>query len=109
MTEEKKQYGYTVWKFPLKVQDVNEIEVPMGSYPLSVQLQEGDICVWMMVNVNNHNVKRKIFIFGTGHKIDFSEVGRFIGTVQTPTEWGTLVWHVFDEKDSMMKFLNQFQ
>ena len=100
MTEQNKQYGYAVWKFPLKVTDVQEIEIDHSASLLDVQMQRDQLCLWAICNVNNTAVKRKIFIKGTGHKIDFSEVGKYIGTVQT--HGGGLVWHVFADKDCLV-------
>jgi hypothetical protein len=98
MSEEiKKQYGYTVWKFPLEITDEQEIDIPAHAQLLDAQMQNGQLCLWALCNVNNPSVKRKIFIFGTGHKIDFSEVGSYVSTFQM--ENGELVFHVFDQKD----------
>lgn len=95
---EQKQYGYAVWKFPLKVTDVQEIEIPYAAELLDAQIQKDQLCLWALCNVNNDSVKRKIFIKGTGHKIDFSEVGKYVATFQMHD--GNLVFHVFDEKDN---------
>lgn len=85
----------TVWKYPIPVQDEVVLSVPEGAHPLSVQVQNGELCVWMFVSSDRPLVKRVLRVAGTGHALS-SEVrpGKFIGTVQLAA--GMLVFHVFD-------------
>lgn len=88
----------TIWKYPLPSYHQNEIQMPKGSYPLSVGLQYGkseqNRVMWAVVNPN---VKQKedfcIYVTGTGDKFDHLE--NFLGTLIL--ENGALVQHVFWE------------
>lgn len=85
----------TVWKFPLQVQDVQEIEVPSRSKALTVQMQGGVPCIWYAVQDEYAKRTKAIRMFGTGHHVPAGLVLNYIGTVQD----GELVWHVFEEVD----------
>lgn len=39
----------SIWKFTLKITDVQTIEAPAFSEPLCVQIQNGVPCLWMLV------------------------------------------------------------
>ena len=82
-----------IWKFPIDLARTVEIEMPYGAEPLSVQLQNGEICLWALVDTSERKVMREVCIVGTGHPYDPCEVGRYVGTVVT--QGGALVWHVF--------------
>ena len=81
-----------IWKFPLKVADLQTISMPVDTKLLSVQSQNGIMCLWALVDPQHPRSEfRAIRIFGTGLKCDVAP-DRFIGTVQI----GQFVWHVFD-------------
>lgn len=83
-----------VFKYPLEVRS-NVITVPFGAQILSVGQQNGQLCLWALVETEAREVQIEITVVGTGWDIkgrlsDF--VGGFLGTVQA----GAFVWHVFD-------------
>lgn len=87
----------TVWKFQLRVEDRQIVEMPRGARILSVQSQDGlTPCMWALVNPKAPLEARAFAIFGTGHLVsnEFT-ADKFIGTVQTMG--GSLVWHVFEQ------------
>ncbi|MBX3579959.1 MAG: hypothetical protein KF723_22375 [Rhizobiaceae bacterium] len=85
----------TIWKFPLKITDVQDVEMPIGSRILSVAEQHGVICLWALVNPHPEAGKavRRITIVGTGYPVPHGYTADYIGTVLT--SGGDLVWHVF--------------
>ena len=79
-----------IWKFPLKVEDVQAFEVPESAEILSIQNQGGQICLWAAVDTNAPKKFRTFRMYGTGHE-HTSFVGIYIGTVQKDG----FVWHIF--------------
>lgn len=84
----------TIWKFPLVVTDAQSIDAPSGAVPLSVQIQNGEPCIWMLCDPLATKTRHRIFIHGTGHRLpDESTAERFVGTFQMLG--GQLVFHCF--------------
>ena len=88
----------TIWKYQLELKDDQLIEIPVSSEFLSVGLQAGVLCLWVLVNPTYPLIGKTILIRGTGHDLEvcFSK-SDFIGTVQQ----GPLVWHVFNGTPSV--------
>lgn len=84
--------GKTIYKYPLKITDVQEIELPVDYQILSAQLQNGVINLWALVDPCVRKYKITILIHGTGHPLASFENKKFISTVQQ----GPLVWHIFE-------------
>lgn len=84
----------TIWKFPLVQKDEQTVTMPAGSEILSVQVQEGDVCAWALVNPAARKVDRRFLILGTGEPASHVSIEAvFAGTVQL--NGGSLVLHVF--------------
>jgi hypothetical protein len=83
----------SIYKYPLKITDIQTIEMPNNSKILTVQMQSGTPCLWVLVDDNQTNLidRREILVIGTGH--EFVSVGDYIGTFQV----ATCVFHVFEE------------
>lgn len=88
---------HTVYKYPLDgYADRQTIELPKGAQPLSVQFQNGQLCLWALVDTNLGLGRYTVQMYGTGHEIDADDlpVGHeFLGTVQV--SGGVLVFHLF--------------
>jgi len=83
-----------IWKFPLEVVDVQEVEMPSGAKLLSVDCQQGCLCLWALVDLDRATKERHLIeIIGIGNPIE-SHHRSFIGTVQM----GAFVWHIFQRK-----------
>lgn len=80
----------TIHKYPLEITGEQQIDMPEDSRILSVQVQDGKVCLWAMVDTETEKVKRNVRIFGTGSPVDLDGLS-YIGTVQQ----NYLVWHVF--------------
>jgi hypothetical protein len=84
----------TIWKYQLKADDIQEIEIPVGSRILSLQVQNGIPCIWALVYDKSPKDTKKIYTFGTGEPTTFlPETLQFLGTYQILE--GQLVFHVF--------------
>jgi hypothetical protein len=68
------------------------IEMPKLAKILTVQEQNGFICIWAIVNPEDERELRKFIALGTGWNFPTLENFIYISTVQ---ESG-LVWHVFE-------------
>lgn len=85
-----------IWKYPLKVTDVQDIEIPHGSILLSVQAQDETPCLWALIyNTEAEKEIIRLRTIGTGNAIsneDFDPKD-FLGTYQLGG--GSFVRHVF--------------
>jgi len=84
----------SVWKYPLKVDDRQVIEMPFGASPLKVDVQNGQPYLWALVNPAVEQVKCEIIIVGTGHPVDdFITASEYVDSFMMHD--GALVFHVF--------------
>lgn len=84
----------TIFKYKIHLIDTQSVTMPEGSEPLSVQLQDGDIQMWALVNKDAPEEKVTVEIYGTGSAFPSPiEMYRrkFLGTVQKDG----FVWHIF--------------
>jgi len=87
----------TIWKYPIKTTDTQELAVPERAHILCIQVQEGfGPCLWALVNAENKLETRTIETFDTGHPmhVDMGVDRAYIGTYQL--HGGALVFHVFE-------------
>lgn len=82
-----------VFKYPLEVTDRQHITMPIGAEILSVQAQNGNLCLWAKVDPAAQSEVRTFHVSGTGHDLP-NDAGKYVGTAQMLG--GALVWHVFD-------------
>lgn len=83
----------TIFKYPLKLQNEQALELPIFCIPLSVQMQGDQLCLWCQVESEDVKEMRAVFIYATGQPIMQKVNMQFVDTVQM----GPLVWHVFIE------------
>ena len=83
-----------IFKYDLRILDVQVIRLPKGSAILTVQMQYGVPKIWVLVDENEEEVDRTIEMFGTGYPIDMTNGRKYLGTVQELD--GRLVWHIFE-------------
>ena len=90
----------TIYKYTLELTNRQTIQVPVGAETLHVGIQRGQICVWILIDLNpdvqDVEMGNKVFhIFGTGNPTTKElEDKRYIGTVQLDD----YVWHIFEEE-----------
>ena len=82
----------TIWKFPLKITDYQEIRAPSPKI-LHVATQHDEPCLWVEVTPGCAPRTIGIYIHGTGHILS-EDCGDYIGTVLTHHD--ALVWHVYE-------------
>jgi hypothetical protein len=84
-----------VYKYPLIVADLQHVALPIWSRPLTVQVQQGALCLWALVNPAGPTRGLAVRMVGTGH--DFADAldWTYLATVQL--HGGDLVYHVFIE------------
>lgn len=87
----------TIYKYPLDLIELNEIDMPEQAEILSIQLQNGVPCIWAMVSPDFPKEKRAIRMIGTGHEVNPCEPLQFIDTIQFyPDPWTCIVFHFFE-------------
>lgn len=84
----------TIWKYPLRIVDLQEAGMPAGAQPLHVGLDPAGVpCLWVRVDPARPIRPLKVAILGTGAPwpdwLDASAVhlGSFVE--------GPYVWHVY--------------
>lgn len=79
-----------IYKYPIKIADTQILDMPVGADIISLQMQNGIITIWAIIDIEASLMPVKIRIFGTG--IHYSDlVLRHIGSIQD----GDYIWHVF--------------
>ena len=86
-----------VFKHPLQVTDVQYVGTRAGWKPLSVQVQNGVVCLWAEVDDRAPEARYRVFVHGTGHEVHPAAT-TFVGTFQLPSLG--LVFHVYTEEAS---------
>lgn len=88
-----------IFRYGLQVDDVQSISLPSSHSILSVapgrhQTSHYGIDLWALTRPSHHDVKRSVFIFGTGNPIPENILTHsdFVGTAVMDDG---LVWHVF--------------
>lgn len=84
----------TIWKFPLKMQGVQTLDIPEGAVILHIELQYGQVCVWALVNPKAKKTHRTFAMYGTGQLLDVSAEEEHIFTFSQ--DEGSFIWHVFE-------------
>jgi hypothetical protein len=82
----------TIWKFPLKREGEQVIDMPKHAMVLAVQMQDTLPTLWAEVDPDGQPEKRRFRIIGTGHEFQGHGLA-YIGTVQD----GWMVWHVYED------------
>lgn len=80
----------TIWKFPLKIERIQEIEIQLGSEFLCIQVQDDIPTAWFKINEYGLMTTVPIYMYPTGLS---GTVGRniYMGTAQVDG----FVWHYF--------------
>ena len=87
-----------IWKFPLKLEDEQEVDMPSLACVLCVQVQDEIPCLWALVDEACPHVRRIVHIRGTGHIADGMEMAQYVGTFQLLG--GIFVGHVFADVEA---------
>ena len=82
-----------IYKYVLK-NDRTVLDLPKGAKVLTAQMQDEDVCLWVMVDPKRENETRIFNMYGTGHTIINPEQLVYVATVQMHD--GEVVLHVFE-------------
>lgn len=83
----------TIYKYPVKITDAFTVDLPVGAEILTVQMQNDEPCMWVLVELEPGIRETRAFrIYGTGHMVNDKD--SYIGTFQQHD--GRLVWHLFE-------------
>lgn len=83
-----------VYKYPLH-SHVYNVALPSGAEVLCAKVQNGDICIWALVDPAIRDADaRRFLVVGTGQELPEQEL-KYIDTVLL--EQGQWVFHVFEE------------
>lgn len=91
MRNERELRRRTIWKFQLDMA-LAEIEMPRDAEVVCFAIQNGEACIWAIVDPDVLTVPRRFQIFGTGHELPTAGQCCYIGTSQQ----GPFVWHLFE-------------
>ena len=80
-----------VYKYPIELDDLQKIQMPIKSNILTVKIQDGKLCLWAEVTPEFEIEPVLIKVVGTGHRDFIEEWDQYIGTVQDDR----FVWHVY--------------
>lgn len=85
---------YRIFKYTLEITGNQTVQMPQEARILSVANQNGNLCLWAMVDIDWPPHPRHIEILGTGNHVvqDMGVERTFIGTVLVDQ----FVWHVFE-------------
>jgi hypothetical protein len=86
----------TIWKYLLKEDNDQSIDLPIGAKILSVQFQNDSLYLWAIVDDEADTERRVVAIIGTGQKCWCAD-WEYLGTVQIElkVQCDYLVWHIF--------------
>ncbi|MEN6293881.1 MAG: hypothetical protein ABFD07_17925 [Methanobacterium sp.] len=84
----------TIWKYTLESKEMQDIELPEDAEVLTVQNQNGNICMWVRLDPTAPKVYRTFGVFGTGWNVITGSNFKYIGTVQL--DGGAFVFHIFE-------------
>ena len=85
----------TIWKWRLRIDGTQVINMPSGAEILSIQTQQDRPVLWALVNEDNPPTSRTFTTYGTGSIVP-ENPGKYIGSYQNKLE--TLVFHVFEQE-----------
>jgi hypothetical protein len=73
---------------------VTECVTGVTALPLTVQTQDDEPHIWMLVDPLEETAIKRFRIYGTGHSISDPNRIRYVGTCQQASGF---VWHVFED------------
>jgi len=86
----------TIHKYTLAALEEEIFYMPKDAKILSIQVQNNDAQIWVLVNTVNKKERRTFNTYGTGHDIP-DNPGIHVGTYQILN--GAFVGHVFEQSN----------
>ncbi len=85
-----------IWKYVITRQTEFTIDIPEGGFEcLSVQMQNNEPCMWLIVDPTQRKVPHKFLLMSTGQEFDRDDPSlmSYLGTFQPVNG---LVFHLFE-------------
>ena len=82
----------TIWKYTLRP-GRNQIMMPRNPQLLTIDEQNGSVCLWARVDDEADMQTVNVDVVGTGHEVPTENQGHYIGTVKL--ENGMMMFHAF--------------
>lgn len=82
-----------VFKYPVSIEGQFELEMPQGAKSLKFEAQNGQLCLWALVDIDRPTLPRKFQLASTGYTI--MEGMGYVGTAFLHGQ--DLVFHLFEE------------
>lgn len=86
------EVAQTVWKFRLKGEVKQTIEMPEGASILHISEHDGSVCIWAQVDPEAQKRKRTFLIFETGESLP-DNLGKHVGTFLM---YGAVIHHAYE-------------
>jgi hypothetical protein len=87
----------TIYKYLLKVDEDNEIELPKEARPIHIEMESSlRVNMWVLLDPEASKVMQYFLFFGTGHPIPPDVELTYIGTA-TNKALSVFVWHLFKQ------------
>ena len=91
-----------IYKWELRLTDVQKIEMPIDSQILSIKKQNNNVYLWALVDKNIEIVEDKnIYIYGTGRLINEENRKHNVSFIDTIIMDNGFSWHFFEEKNEL--------
>jgi len=84
-----------IYKYSVGIVSRQAIIMPKNAAILSIQFQDGSLCMWALVNPEAPNESRTFAVIGTGHDFPHDVDWTYLATVQD----GSYIWHIFEVKE----------
>jgi len=85
----------TVWKYPLRITDDQELRLPKGARVLTIQAQHDVPCLWALVDSQETETELwQLVMLGTGHQAP-PDLAWFQYAASYQVQQGRLIFHVF--------------
>lgn len=84
----------TIWKYQLPMEPDFFIEMPVGGKVLTIQIQDKQPVMWVIVDPDGKTEHRHFWWIGTGDSSFHLTIDKYIGTIQIVP----LVFHLFERQ-----------
>jgi hypothetical protein len=81
-----------IYKYPVPIDDRFVIQMPLGAFIMTVQMQKSEPQIWALVDPDRSLTNRVFYLYGTGMEVNPELI--YIGTFQMLG--GSLVYHLFE-------------
>lgn len=83
-----------VFKVVLALTDDQTVDMRKHAEILTVQMQQGNLCVWFECDPNMPKERRRFAVVGIWHVFEDTAMQKYIGTIQI--FGGDLIFHVYE-------------